>query len=212
MEQPTEPYALAATEFADAVHAVVPVAGADQRQPVKPDIEAGIEATGAVLEQRAGRIGRDRGEEAVVFVGLQTLAFQERNHLVQHRRIGGCAHIVRDGVCQPRPIVRDARADALTRMRQPPMLDVALDELSRGRPQQVFARHVGPRGDQRHSVLQLVAEAVGTARLIEPRTSPDAARQRLIQQPAVQHDVHRTVRGRHLDRAQDSVPMTAYLR
>ena len=34
-EEPAEPHALAAALVADAVHAVVPVAGADQRQPVR---------------------------------------------------------------------------------------------------------------------------------------------------------------------------------
>ena len=112
VEQPAEPDALASTEFADAVHAVVPVAGADQRQPVKPDIEAGIEAAGAVLEQRAGLIGRGRGEEAVVFAGLQKLAFQERNHLVQHRGIGGRA---RHSARRRRPATPDRRKCACGR-------------------------------------------------------------------------------------------------
>ena len=116
-----------------------------------------------------------------------------------------------DRVGEPGPIVGDARAHALARMRQPPMLHVALDELPRRGAQQVLARHRRPRGDQRHAVLQLVAEAVGAARLIERRAGPDAAGQRLIQQPAVQHDVHRTVGRLHLDRAEDVVPVAADL-
>ena len=134
-----------------------------------------------MLEQRADLIGHRRVEEAVVFAGLQKLAFQERDHLVQHRGIGGRADIVRDRVGEPRPIVGDARAYALTRMRQPPMLDVALDELPRGRAQQVLACHGRLHGGQRHAVLQLVAKAIGTARLVEARAGPDAAGQRLIQ-------------------------------
>ena len=164
-----------------------------------------------MLEQRADLVRDRRVEEAVVLVGLQQLAFQERDHLVQHRGIAGRADIVCDGVGEPRPIVGDARAHALTRMRQPPMLDVALDELSRRRAQQVLARHGRLRGDQRHAVLQLVAEAVGTARLVERRARPDAAGQRLIQQPAVQHDIHRPVGGLHLDRAEHIVPVAADL-
>ena len=49
---------------------------------------------------------------------------------------------------------------------------------------------------QRHHVLQLVAKAVGAARLIERRPRPDAAGERLVQQPVVEHDVHRAIRRR----------------
>ncbi len=114
-----------------------------------------------------------------------------------------------DGVSEPRPVVGDPRAHALPGVRQPPVLDVALDELPRRRPQQVCTRHRRPHSDERHAVLQLIAEAVGAARLVERRTGPDAAGERLIQQPAVQHDVHRPVRGLHLDRAKGIVPVTA---
>ena len=65
-------------------------------------------------------------------------------------------------------------------MWQPPMLDVALDELPGGRAQQMLARYGRLRGGKCHAVLQLVAKAVSTARLIEPRAGPDAAGQRLI--------------------------------
>jgi hypothetical protein len=38
------------------------------------------------------------------------------------------------------------------------MLDVALDELPRGRPQQMLTRHHRAHGGERHAVLQLIAE------------------------------------------------------
>ena len=61
--------------------------------------------------------------------------------------------------------------------------------------------------DERHAVLQLVAKAVGAARLIERRAGPDAAGERLIEQPAVQHDVHRPIGRLHLDRAEHILPV-----
>ena len=160
-----------------------------------------------MLEQRADLVGDRRLEEAVVLAGLQQLAFQKRDHLVEHGGIAGGVDIMRDRVGEPRPIVGDARAHALARMRQPPMLHVALDELPRGGAQQVLARHRRPRGGQRHAVLQLVAEAIRAARLVESRARPDAAGQRLVQQPAVQHDIHRPVGRLHLDRAEHLVPV-----
>ena len=123
------------------------------------------------------------------------------------RDIGG------GGEGQPDAVVGDARAHALAGMRQPPMLHVALDELPRRRRAADGARVSCGRGEaQRHAVLQLVAEAVGAARLIEAGARPDAAGERLIEQPAVEHDVHRAVGRPDLHRAQHVAPMARHLR
>ncbi len=66
------------------------------------------------------------------------------------------------------------------------------------------------RHRERHHVLQLVAEAVGAARLVERRARPDPAGQRLVEQPAVQQDVHRPIRRLHLHRAEDVVPVLGH--
>ncbi len=65
-------------------------------------------------------------------------------------------------------------------MRQPPMLDVALPELPRGGTQQVRTRSLRRGQAERHSVLQLVAEPVGAARLVERRAGLDAAGDGLV--------------------------------
>ena len=75
-----------------------------------------------------------------------------------------------------------------------------------GSAQEVLARHLALRDRQRHDVLELIAEPVGAAWLVERRARPDAARERLIQEPAVEEHVHRPVGGRHLYGAQDVVP------
>ena len=59
---------------------------------------------------------------------------------------------------------------------------------------------------ERHHVLQLVAESVGAAGLVERRPRPDPAAQRLIEQPAIEQQVHRPVRRPDLHRAQHAVP------
>ena len=51
------------------------------------------------------------------------------------RDVAGDLDIMGGGVSQPDPVVGDARADSLARRRMPPMLNVALDELPRGRAQ-----------------------------------------------------------------------------
>ena len=86
----------------------------------------------------------------------------------------------------------------------PPVLDVALHELAGRGAQEVLAREVRPATRERHDVLELVAEAVGAARLVEGGARPEPARQRLVEQPAVEQDVHRAVGRRDLDRADES--------
>ncbi|MNW22015.1 hypothetical protein D3C71_2232560 [compost metagenome] len=65
-----------------------------------------------------------------------------------------------------------------------------------------MAPRLGGAGEgERHGVLQLVAKPVGTAGLIERRAGPDATGKRLVEQPAIEHDVHRAVRGPDLNGA-----------
>jgi hypothetical protein len=92
------------------------------------------------------------------------------------------------------------------------MLDIALDELPRRGPQQVLTRDLGAHRGERHAILELVAEAVRSARLIKRRAGPNTARERLIEKPAIQHDVHRTVGCFDLDLVEDVIPVTADLR
>ena len=62
------------------------------------------------------------------------------------------------------------------------------------------------RHRQRHRVLQLVAESVGAPRPDRRPCAPRAAGQRLVQQPAIDEEVHRAVRRLDLDRAERCRP------
>ena len=105
------------------------------------------------------------------------------------------SHVVGDRVGQPEQVVGAAGARAAAAGDVPPVLHVALDELARGRAQQVLARRgPGRASDERHRVLELVAEAEGAARLVVAGAGPHAAGQVLVQEPAVQHHVERVVR------------------
>jgi len=68
------------------------------------------------------------------------------------------------------------------------------------------ARDGRRRHGQRHDILQLITKSVGTARLKEGCPSPDTARQRLIQQPPIQQQVHGSIGCLHLDCAERLVP------
>ena len=207
VQEPAEPDALPLAVLADPVHAVVPVAGADQRQAVRADGETPVEPTRAVLEQRRTLFREHRLEVGVVLAGAERLAFEERHGLVQHRAVAGRLYIVCDGVGEPHPVVGNARTHALPRRRHPPVLKVALDELPGRGAQEMRARERRSRQRERHPVLELVAETVGAARLVERRACPHAAGERLVEQPAIQHEVHRPVRRSHLHRAQHIVPV-----
>ena len=60
VQEPAEPHALAAAMFADAIHAVVPVAGADQRQSMLAHVQRAFETEAAVFEQRRGALADRR--------------------------------------------------------------------------------------------------------------------------------------------------------
>ena len=71
---------------------------------------------------------------------LQRRAFEEGTSSSRSAGIAGRLEIMGDAKGKPDPVVGDARAHALARMRQPPMLDVALGELAAGGADQMLAR------------------------------------------------------------------------
>src|SRR3546814_20627948 len=89
-QQPAEPHAFTLAAFADPVHAVVPVTGADERQAMIPEkVEALVEAAGAVLEQRARAVRDHRLEEGLGLAGMQNRAFAKRHGLAQTPTVPG---------------------------------------------------------------------------------------------------------------------------
>ena len=172
VQEEAEPDTLAAPLVAHPVHAVVPVAGPDQRQPVTADREAHLDGPGAVLEQR-GRLRRAfRLEVGIHLVGTERRSLDERHDLVEHADVAGHGHVAVDGVGQPQAVVGDARPHATARRRVPPVLDVALGELLGRGTQEVLARQLAPGGRERDDILELVAEAVRATGLVEGGPRP----------------------------------------
>src|SRR5439155_17913095 len=91
--------------------------------------------------------------------------------------------------------------------RMPPVLDVAFSELSPRGTQQMLPGQPTLGNGQGDHVLELVAEAIGAPRLVERRPGPEPAGERLVEQPAVEQDVHRPVRGPNLDGPKGNLPM-----
>jgi hypothetical protein len=144
IEEPAEPDALALALFADAVHAVVPVAGAHQRQAVRPTARLASSARAQCSNSVPFR-RPSAGRSCHARPGAQRCPSRNGIGFVQHGRVAGRATYCAT-VGEPGPIVGDPRAHALAGMRQPPVLHVALDELPPRRAQQVLARQIGLRG------------------------------------------------------------------
>jgi hypothetical protein len=89
----------------------------------------------------------------------------------------------------------------------PPVLDVPFPKLSRSGSEEVLAHEFGPRHRQGQDVLELIAESVRPSGLVERGARPDAAREGLIEKPAVEEEVHRGIGRLDLDRFQHLIPV-----
>src|SRR5579872_4491084 len=88
VQEPREPDALSLAMLSDAIHAVVPVARAHQRQTVAAHIQAAVERSGAMFEQRSTGLRYSRLEIGLALAFRQQLTFKEGNCFVQQ---GGVA-------------------------------------------------------------------------------------------------------------------------
>src|ERR1700722_17369750 len=114
LQEPAESDALAFALLADAVHPVVPVAGAEQRQAVLSDLQSMIDSSGTMLEKRLGLCRDLSHEECVMLLGVQRTAFEKRDLLVEYCRIAGCFDVLDGAVGEPDHIIADPGAHALT--------------------------------------------------------------------------------------------------
>ncbi len=92
------------------------------------------------------------------------------------------------------------------------MLHVSFDELPGSGLQDHLSRDIRRGIDKRQRILQLVAKAIRAARLIQSGSPPDPAAQRLIEQPAIHHEIHGQHRRLDLNCGQEAIPPLASLR
>ncbi len=171
------------------------------------DGETAVERAGTVLEESLALHSEGGLEVGVVLTGRNGGALQEGDDLVEEARVAGDLEVVGDHVGKPDRVIGDPGPNALAGRWMPPVLDVSLHELARGRPEQVRPSDVALGDDEGHHVLELVTKPVGASRLIEGRARPESAAERLIEQPAVQHEIHGTVGRRDPDSPEDVVPV-----
>ncbi len=211
VQEEAHPDALAAPLAADAVHAVVPVARAEQGQPVRPGRQPAVEGAAAVLVH-APRLARGGGrQERLVLARLQGAGGQERRRLVEDAGVAGGGHVRGGGVGEPEQVVGEAGAQAAAAGRVPPVQHVPLGELVRGVQDDLGAGRGGVEQEQRQGVLQLVPVAERAARLVEGGAAPEPAAQRLVGEPPVDQQVEGRRRRRHAHAADQVRPARAGL-
>ena len=108
MKEEAKPRAFASPFRPDAVHAVVPIAAADEREAVGSDGEALVDRPNAVFEERPVLGRHARLAVGLVRVWREQRRFQKRHALVQHAHVASRADIFRRHIRQPQQIVRAA--------------------------------------------------------------------------------------------------------
>ncbi len=138
--------------MADAVHAVVPVAAAHERQAVRADRPAGLERADAVLVDGGGLLGDGRaaGRRPRASIGSSGPS-RKAVTLVEHGRVAGRREVLGDHERQPVAVVGDVRAHAAAGERLPPVQHVALGELVARRLDDLLAHEVGAGDQQREA-------------------------------------------------------------
>src|SRR6476659_5476031 len=109
-------------------------------------------------------------------------------------------------IWQPEQIIGTSCAKPASYRWVPPVQHVTLFELMGSRVENMRTDEIGPRVDKSHRILQLVTEPKCSAGLIKRGASPEAARKRLIKQPAIQQQIHARVRGLDLSLLKNIIP------
>ena len=102
-----------------------------------------------------------------MFAGCKRLPFKERNSFIKNVTVSRHLHIVAHAIREPHGVIGNPRSDAHAGGGKPPMLEIPFDKLPGGSAQDMFARNGRARGEERHRILQLIAETIGPAGLVE---------------------------------------------
>ena len=176
IKEKAQPDAFPFAVFAHQVHAVIPVAGAHERQAVLTKSEGPKDGSHTVVIQ-TGRFLRPIGQIVIrVLLGVYRAALDEVDRLIQHAGVPGVQDVAARRQRQPEVIIGAMGPYAPAQGGVPPMLDISFRELAGGAQEQVLAHQVRLGVDQRHHVLQLIAETEGAPRLVEAAARPKAAR------------------------------------
>ncbi len=179
VQEKRQPDALALAMDADVVHAVVPVAGAHQRQAVRAETQPVHDGAAAVLVaaspiRRARPAGRSTTPRSVAkFAAIEKWYATRRSTLV----VAGGLDVAARGTGQPQIVVGAARAHAAARSADATSAARRPRRNWRDAQSSSCARSMfGSQCTSAIDVLQLVAKAPGAAGLVVAAAAPDARR------------------------------------
>jgi len=107
-----------------------------------------------------------------VFIRLKRTAFEKSDLFLENRNVARDTDIIGRHIRKPQKVIRASRPDAGAALRVPPVLNVALAELTACGAQQMLPRQAGRPIEQGHDILKLVAETESASGLVEARTAP----------------------------------------
>src|SRR3990172_5462008 len=175
------------------------------------EAEASYDGPHTVIVQ-TGRLFRQAGKIVIrVFVCVYRAAFDEGDGFIQYPCVSGVQNVAGGRQWQPEEIVRTVCTYAPARRRMPPMLDITLLELMGSAEEEMLTHEDRVCVDERHHVLQLVAETEGTPRLVVSAAGPKTARYSLVQEPAIGQDIYGLVVCFHLHCAKRVIPVLPHL-
>jgi len=90
------------------------------------------------------------------------------------------------------------------------MLYIARRKLARSAQHNLVSQQTRLHPHQCHGILQLIPETRGTTRLIETGFRRHAARQRLVQKPAIHQRIQQRIRSAYREFAQQRIPMDCH--
>ena len=125
-QEPGQPDTLAAAFGSHEIHAVIPVAVAEQGESVGAEHACALDGAAAMFPKSRLIHGDGRSEQTVVLAFGQLRAGNEGDLLVKDFVVARSLHILADCPGQPQHIIRTSGANSQARFSMPPVLHVTL--------------------------------------------------------------------------------------
>ena len=138
-EEEGEPDTFAFTFMADAVHAVIPIAAANEGESVGAGGGGAADSADTVIVEGGGFVADTGLVIDGFFVVGEGASFEEGDAFVEDAGIAGGGDVAAGDIGQPEEVIGDLGADAASDGGVPPVLDVAFAELAGGGGEEVFA-------------------------------------------------------------------------
>ena len=205
-EEEGDPDGFALAGSADGGEAVVPVAAADEGEAMGSEArESAVDGAAEVFVEGCLLSALVVVYAAFGYAGGKGLGVAEGHLFGEDGGVAGDGDVLVGDEEEPEVVVGEGGAGAEACV--PPVEDIAFGELVCGVEEDLAASVGGVGVEERHDILELVAETGGAADLVEAGTGEEAGGIDLIEVPAVDHVVEGAVGGFDLDGGEFAVPV-----